>query len=444
MDTEHRPHASTDLLKVLGVTFGIAVSIGGMIGLGILRTPGTVTGQLQHPWLILAVWAAGAVYALFGVFAVAELGVSIPKTGGWYAFARRAFGEYAGFAMAWMDWLGYPATLALCSVTAGDYAGKLFKPLAGKTVSTGIAIMLLLGLINWIGIKSGGRFQEVLSFVKAGALVVIVAAAFIIGSPSTAGETHATAGGIGLLASVVVALQAVIYTYDGWYAAVYFSEENTDPAKSLPKAMVSAVILVAAIYLLVNAALLYALPISQLAASELPVADVANNIFGDYGDKVMTSLALITILSLQNSNLLTGPRIMYAVSRDGLFLRKAAEVNSGGTPAVALLIVVAATIPIILTSSFESILALVSFLFIILYLSGFLAVIVLRRKEPDLPRPYKAWGYPWTTLIVIAGSFAFLIAALVTDTRNSLYAVAIMAASYPGYLLLKRFNRPAA
>jgi APA family basic amino acid/polyamine antiporter len=243
-----------------------------------------------------------------------------------------------------------------------------------------------------------------------------------------------------LIAAIVIALQSVIYTYDGWYSAIYFSEESKDRT-SIPRSMVAAILLVTVIYVLVNAALLYALPIEKLASSTLPVADLANQIFGVYGDKIVTVLAVITLLSLLNANLLTGPRIIFAMSRDGLFTDSVADVNTGGTPSTALLLTVGLSIPVILTGSFETILAVTAFLFIVLYVSGFLAVIVLRWKEPDLERPYRAIGHPWTTGVVLLGSFAFMIAALVTDTQNSLYAIGLIILSIPFYYLVKWINR---
>ncbi|MEO8041681.1 MAG: APC family permease [Acidobacteriota bacterium] len=436
------PDGRDKLLRILGVTFGIAVTIGGMIGLGILRTPGTVAAQLDSPLLIMVAWTLGAIYALSGVFSAAELGVSLPRTGGWYVYARRAFGEYPGFAVGWMDWIAYPATLALVSIAIGEYAASLFPPLAPYVSVTAVVTLLVLGSINWLGLKAGSSFQEIISFLKAAVFIVIVAAAFLVGEPA-GGEiasTNLLQTPTGLFAAIIISLQAVIFAYDGWYTAIYFSEESTNPARTIPRSMIWSVLLVAAIYLSVNAALLYALPISELASSTLPVADVAGKIFGVYGDKVVTSLALITLLSLLNANLLTGPRIMYAISRDGLFTQKAAKVNDGGTPSVALWITVLAAIPVILTGTFEMLLAVTAFLFIVLYVSGFLAVIVLRKKEPDLPRPYRAFGYPWTTGVVLLGSFAFLIGAVVTDTRNSLYAIGVMLLSYPFYVLLRRLN----
>jgi APA family basic amino acid/polyamine antiporter len=431
------------LKRVLGVSFGIAVTIGGMIGLGILRTPGSVAAQLSNPWLILAIWTLGGIYALFGVFSAAELGVCIPRTGGWYAYARRAFGEYAGFATGWMDYVSYPATLAIVSITIAEYFAALFPGLGSSSSGTAILALLIIGFVNWLGVRWGGRFQEIVSFAKAAVFIAIVTAAFIFGENSSASNPVAAAfaSPMSSIAAIVIALQSVIYTYDGWYAAIYFSEESKDRT-SIPRSMVAAVVLVTIIYVLVNAALLYALPLENLTSSTLPVADLANRIFGVYGDKIVTILALITLLSLLNANLLTGPRILFAMSRDGLLADRIADVNKGGTPSTALLLTVGLTIPVILTGSFETILAVTAFLFIVLYVTGFLAVIVLRRKEADLERPYKALGYPWTTLVVLLGSFAFMLAALVTDTVNTLYALGLMILSIPFYYLVKRINRP--
>jgi APA family basic amino acid/polyamine antiporter len=434
-------HAN-QLKRILGISFGIAVTIGGMIGLGILRTPGSVAAQLASPWLILGVWILGGAYALFGAFSVAELGVSIPRTGGWYAYSRRAFGEYAGFAAGFMDYIAYPATLAITAITIADYGASLFPGISGSVKSAAIAALLGVAFVNWLGLKWGSRFQELLSFAKAGVFVAIVVAAFVFGE-SSSGSNSSTlvhASPMSLIAAIVIALQSVIYTYDGWYSAIYFSEESKDRT-SIPRSMVAAIVLVTVIYVLINAALLYALPIEKLASSTLPVADLANQIFGVYGDKIVTILAVITLLSLLNANLLTGPRIIFAMSRDGLFTDRIADVNAGGTPSTALLFTVALSIPVILTGSFETILAVTAFLFIVLYVTGFLAVIVLRWKEPDLERPYRAIGHPWTTGVVLLGSFAFMIAALVTDTQNSLYAVGLIILSIPFYYLVKWINR---
>jgi APA family basic amino acid/polyamine antiporter len=422
----------------LGVSFSVAVTLGGMIGLGILRTPGTVASQLPSVWLILGIWIAGGIYALLGVFSAAELGVAIPRAGGWYSYARRAFGERAGFAVGWMDWVAYPATFAITSITTAEYLAALFPVLRTQISVTAIVILVAVAAVNWIGLRWGSGSQQILSFLKAGVFLALIISAFTIPtSPSVSEPAAATAASSSLAAAIVIALQAVIYTYDGWYSAIYFSEESDD-ARKIPRSMVISVIAVMAIYVLINGALLHVLSIDQIASSNLPVADLANATFGVFGDRLVTVLAIITLLSLINANILTAPRIIFAMARDGHLSEWMARVNKGGTPANALFLTVGLSIPIIVTSTYETILAVTAFLFILLYVAGFLSMLVLRRTEPDLDRPYRAHGYPWTTFVVLIGSLAFLIAAVITDTLNTFYALLLIILGVPFYYLFKR------
>lgn len=434
------------LLRILGVTFGIAVTIGGMIGLGILRTPGTVAAQLRSVWLILAIWILGGVYSILGTISVAELSTSLPKTGGWYVYARRAFGDYGGFVVGWSDWLSGCATLAFAAITIGEYLPALVPALSGSVKAVAFTTLVVLGLLNWIGLRAGSRFQELTSFVKALAFLVLVAACFIYGGqqqPLTGEEQAALHPPIGILAvfvAVMLALQAVIYAYDGWYNAIYFAEENRDPSRNLPRSMLIGVVSVMVIYLLVNLALLYVLPLPQFAASTLPAADAAQTVFGERGSQIISLLALITLPSIINATLMLSPRVIFAMSRDGLFSSKAATVNKGGTPVGALLLTVIAGILLAATGTFEILLSITAFLFVLVYGSGFLAVFVLRKKEPELPRPFTAWGYPWTTLIVLIGSIIFLIGQIISDPRNSVYAIVLIAVSYPIFLITKKIK----
>jgi basic amino acid/polyamine antiporter, APA family len=430
------------LLKVLGVTFGIAVTIGGMIGLGILRTPGLVAAQLHFGWLIILVWVVGAAYALFGTFAAAELGASIQKTGGWYVYALEAFGEYPAFVAGWMDWLGYPTGFAIASVTAAEYICILFPPATEDVRLLAVLILVVLTFINLLGVSVGCRVQEMMSFAKAIIFLGLIAACFLVARADTTvtQQLPESLGFTAMLGALVIALQSVIYTYDGWYAAIYFNEESRDAGATVPKSMVMGVLFVALIYILINAALLYVLPVSQLAASELPVADAADLAFGRNGKTLVTVIAVVSLLGIMNANMMAGPRILFAMARDGLFVRTASRVNRGGTPSGAMIITFAASLPLIFTGTLETLLAVSAFFFIILYAVGFIALIVLRRQRPDLPRPYKAWGYPWTTLVVLLGSVAFLAAAVVADTVNALYAATLILFSFPAYLLTKRLR----
>jgi basic amino acid/polyamine antiporter, APA family len=431
------------LLHILGVTFGIAVTIGGMIGLGILRTPGTVASQLGSIWLVLAVWVLGGAYAVLGTVSVAELSTSLPQAGGWYVYARRAFGDYGGFVVGWSDWLSNCATIAFVAITLGEYLIALAPALSGGVKVIALAALSLIGLLNGVGLRSGSRFQEVTSFVKAFAFLILVIACFSYGGRhdlpvSEPAALHLPGGLPAMFVAVMLALQSVIFTYDGWYSAIYFAEENRDPARNLPRAMIFGVVYVMAIYLLVNLALFYVLPLSRIAASTLPAGAAAQAVFGEPGSQIITLLAFITLPSIINVCLMITPRQLFAMSRDGLFSSQMATVNRGGTPAAALLLTLIVAILLIATGTFEILLSITAFLLVMIYGSGFLAVFVLRKKEPHLPRPFKAWGYPWTTLIVLLGSLLFLTGQLISDTRNSIYAMALIALSYPIFLLMKR------
>ena len=438
------------LLKILGVTFGIAITVGGMIGLGILRTPGTVAAQLGSGWLVMAAWIIGGIYALFGAVQVAELATSIPKTGGPYLYAERAFGPYVGFVVGWMDWISYPAGLALTAIAIGEYSAILSPALSPYIGVIAVSVLLFLGILNWLGLRVGSRLQEVTSFLKALVFLVLIGACLLMGGGPVAADsaTGSTAvrplGALTLLGAVIVSLQGVIYAYDGWYAAAYFSEENKEPSKSLPRAMVAGVLSVMAIYLLFNLALLYVLPIEKLGASTLAAADAATVIFGEYGSELITVLAIISLLSIMNCNLLMAPRILLAMARDGSFFSKAASVNSGGTPVIGLALTLMPALILVLIGTFERLLAVSAFLYIGIYLSAFASLIKLRWSEPELVRPFKAWGYPGTTLVVIAGSAAFLIGAAMQDSENSIYALGVIVLSYPLFLLVRRLSRGEA
>ncbi len=430
------------LLRIFGVGFGIAGAIGGTIGAGILRTPGLVAAQLGDANLIIAAWIFGGLYALLGAISVAELGASLPRAGGWYVYARRAFGEYAGFTVGWMDWLGNCASLAWVAITIGEYAGVLAPALSGKAKIIAITAILFFSLLHLLGARAGGNSQKLLSLTKAVAFIALVAACFIFGGQSGDQSSTQTVSNLpstvaAMFIAIVLSLQAIIATYDGWHGAIYFAEEFSNPARDVPRSLFGSVLAIIFIYVLVNLALLYTLPLDQMAASELPLADAAQAIFGAYSGKLITALALVSLLGLINAVTMGGPRILFGLSRDGLFSLKGAQVSRGGTPFVALFLTTLLAILLVATGTFERLLGMTAFLYVAIYTTGFASLFVLRKREPELPRPYRAWGYPWTTLIVLIGSLVFLVGALVSDTANSIYAVLLIAISYPVHLLVK-------
>ncbi|HEU4596167.1 MAG TPA: APC family permease [Pyrinomonadaceae bacterium] len=436
------------LLRVLGVVFGMAVTVGITVGMGILRTPGEVAAHLPEARLFVGVWVLGGLYALLGAVSVAELGTMIPRSGGFYVFARRALGEYPGFVVGWSDWLSTCGTIAAVSVVVGEYAGVLVPALAGSDARVALALVVAFALLHWAGVRWGSRAQTLTSLIKTLAFVALIAAFFAFGGRGEWGGAGDSppAGvvpvGLAFWTALVLALQSVIYTYDGWYSAVYFGEEVRDPGRCVPRSMIWSVLLVTGVYVLLNVALLYVLPLSRLAGDRLAIGGAAAEIFGARGGLVVSALATVSMLAAVNGNTLSAPRVLYALSRDRLFWQRASDVNRGGTPTVALLLsTLMAVMMIVFSGTLQEIVAALSFFFVTNYTLTFISVFVLRRREPETPRPYRAWGYPWTTGLVLAGSVAFLAGVVANDTDNSVFALVLLAASYPVYLLIKKFAR---
>src|SRR5436190_4420673 len=431
------------LLRVLGVGFGLAVTLGGTIGMGILRTPGEIAKQLPTPSLFIGIWIVGGVYALLGAISVAELGAMIPRSGGFYVFAHRALGNYAGFIVGWSDWMSTCATIALISMVVAEYTGVLFPPLATHQKAVALIVTLFFTLLHWRGVLWGSYTQNLTSLIKVLAFTAFAIIALIHPSADTAAaaSTLPVPHGLLLVGAIVIALQSVLYTYDGWYGVCYFGSEVRNPKRDVTVSMFGGVLAVIAIYVLINLALLHLLGLPRIAGDELAIGTAASVIFGASGDRVIRVLAIISMLSTINAYTLSAPRTLYAMSCDGLFTHHGRVVNKGGTPTITLLISTTVAVLFIVSGTFKQVLAVVAFFFVSYYTLAFISVIVLRRREPDLPRPYRVWGYPWTTLIVIVGSIAFLAGAVAGDTTNSLWALGLLAISLPVYLIVKRLSR---
>lgn len=430
------------LLQVLGVGFGLAVIIGNTIGAGILRSPGVVAGQLPNVWLFLGVWLVGGLYALLGAMSLAELGTMLPRSGGQYVFARYTLGEYAGFIVGWSDWLSTCGSTAAVSIVAGGFLGALIPTLSGPHAvsATAMTIAITFALLQWRGISWGSTAQHVTSILKTCAFLVLIIAAFFLGHGDALTNTDTTpiASGIPLVVAFVLSLQAVIYTYDGWSGVIYFSEEVSNPGRDIPRAMIGGVVSVITIYLLVNLAVLFVLPISAFAGTDFAVGKVAQTIFGAHGDAVFRLLTIVSMLSTINANHLMATRVLFAMGCDGLVTRQASMVNAGGTPTIALFLSAAvAVLFIILGQTFEKVVTVLAFFFVANYALSFISVFVLRWREPEKDRPYRAWGYPWTTGIALIVSVLFLAGAIAGDSKNSIYALLLLAVSYPVFRLSK-------
>jgi APA family basic amino acid/polyamine antiporter len=434
------------LLSVLGVAFGLAVIIGNTIGMGILRTPGEIAARLPSPSLFLLVWVAGGLYALLGAISLSELGAMIPRSGGQYVFVRHALGEYAGFLVGWSDWISGCGSAAAVSMVMAEYLTELVPPLAGRATVIAAATVIAFAVLQWRGVKWGDGAQQLTSLIKTLVLVALVAACFLVPAqhaapaPAPAAISH----GVALFAAITLALQGVIYTYDGWNGVIYFSEELRNPGRDIPRAMILGVVAVIVIYLGLNVAFLHVVPIGAMAGQTLVAGTAAGALFGPRGNTIIRVVMVLSLLSSVNALVLMASRVPYALARDRLLPASLTAVNRGGTPTPALAVGLVISLIFIMTGTFDQVLALLAFFFVLNYLLSFTSVFVLRRREPSAPRPYRVWGYPWTTGVALVGSAAFLVSAVIGDRANSVRSIIVLALTWPLFLIIRRLRRPDA
>ncbi|MBV9073327.1 MAG: APC family permease [Acidobacteria bacterium] len=428
------------LLRILGFAFGVAVIVGNTIGVGILRTPGDVAARLPTPGLFLGVWILGALFVLLAAMNITELGVMLPSSGGHYTFARYALGEYPGFVIGWTDWLSCCGSNAAAAVVMGEYLGLLFPLFAGKARLIGAVVLILLAAVQWQGVRWGSGFQQFSTLLKGIAFLVIVAACFLFAPHDVASAVSRIElpHGWPLFAAVLLAMQSMIYTYDGWAGVIYFSEEVEDPARNIPRSMFGGAIAVATIYIAVAGAIVYVLPIGAVAGHPMALGAAADLIWKGNGTRVIAALTVLSVISFMNACHLMTSRILYAMARDKVILRHADIVNRGGTPTVALALSTAAALLFIAYGGFSKIIAVLAFFFAINYIADFISIFVLRKREPNRERLYRVPGYPWTTILALLIYSGFLASIVAADLRNSVYSLLLLAGSYPAFRALKR------
>ena len=439
------PPSQSGLLRVLGLITGLAITFGGIVSLGILRAPGEVAAQLPDPWWYMATWIAAGVFVLFSTAAAAEMATALPRAGAYYVYAHRTLGPFVGFVSGWTDWLNWCGATAMTIVVINEYLHLLTPAIPRFSLVLSLAIAVSFALVQWRGVKWGTGLHNAASMVKAAIFAVLIIACFVLAGGG-ASETGSTAlppmpAGWAVAMAFIVALRGVLYAYDGWVFTAYFSEEMEDPGRTIPRSMFLGVGIVIAVYLLINIALLRMLPMSEIVGAELAVARVVETVFGPLAETLITAVLTGFLIVGINLGYMFAARVIYAMSTDGLFFRQCRRVNRGGTPTVALVASLAVTIVFLLFSgSFVRLVEALAFFTVVNYGILFLSVFILRRKEPDLPRPYRAWGYPWTTALTLAGAVAFLAGNIIGGTGVSLTALLVVVLSYPLYLLFRRIN----
>ena len=436
MESETSGH----LRRILGVGFGLAVSIGGTIGVGILRTPGLVAEQLDAPSAILLLWIAGGMYTLMTASCLTELGLMLPRAGGFYVYVRRAFGNTAGFAVGWADWLMYCSVLGYLSIAIAEFIAGL--GLIPESAIRFLSILILVSIValQWLGVRISSQFQELTTSLKCVAFSALVLACLLV-SPREYESSRIPPSLT--LSGLTAAVQAIVITYGGWQSPLYFVEEDRDPARNLPRAMIGGVLSVIGIYLLVNIALLKVLPLSELSGATLPAANAARVIAGAHGRTLIILLSVVSLVPLLNAITMMGTRVIFALGRDQLFWSRTSSVNPGGTPDTATLLTAAVAVGLIATGTFQRLIAMTSFFLTANCCLCCAALLVLRRREPDLPRPYQAWGYPWSIWLVAAVSVIFLFGMLAGDMFNGFAALGLLAIGLIGRELFTRKAAPS-
>lgn len=444
-----RLSSTGQLHMCLGIAFALAVSVGQVIGSGIMRTPGLVADQVPVVWMVLGLWALGGLHVLLSANVASELVTSLPKAGGTYVPVRAAFGESMGLLSGWTDWLSNTAAIAALSVACANFLGTIFPAIGPHSAPVAAVFALSVIALNWPGVREGQIAQTFGSIVKVGLIAGVIAVAFLA-EPIAVGEVAARVGSASAIAAptvgffaVIAAYQMIYGAYTGWHAPIYFVEEDCKAVINIPRAMAISILLVAAIYLALNLSLLNALDMDALRASDLPAALVIENSFGRSGGVLVALLAIVIVVVAINAIVMCSARILYGLARDGLFLPVASKVNKGGTPHIALAITAAVAVPLIFTGAFAFLFKLTAALAIFAFFLYEASLFALRRQHPDLPRPFRAIGYPVLPALVCLLDLGLLIAFIAAEPMSGVYMAVLIAVCIPIGVILHRRRQTA-
>ena len=448
--------AQPQLARRLGPFDGAAIVVSNVIGSGIFIVPAFVAQSVPDARSMLLVWLVGGALAFAGAMAYAELAALRPRAGGEYVYLREAFGPVAGFLSGWTSFVaGFSGAIAASAVGLASYLGR-FLPAAADTaplarIALGpltftlssqalVALTVIAGftVVHVVGLGPGRIVQNLLAVLKVLLLAVFVAFGFSIGQGSAA-QLAASAGGVAP-SSWALALIPVMFSYSGWNAAAYVAGEMRDPGRNVPLALGAGTVAVVVLYLLLNALYLYALPVTELAAVDVRVVDAAaERLFGAAVAAPLAAASVLMIAASISAMVLAGPRVYYAMAQDGQFFGPLARVSPRfRTPAAAIVAQSVWSGVLVLTGTFDQLVTYTGFAVVLF--SGFAvtAVFVLRRRAPQAPRPFRAWGYPFTPFVFAVASAAMVGNAIWREPGPSAAGLLVMAAGIPLYLYFRR------
>lgn len=430
---------NTELKRDVGLFSAINLVVGGVIGSGIFMVAATMANILPSPFLIIVTWILGGLLSLAGCLTYAELSASLPQSGGQYVYLREAFGERIAFLNGWTQFLVVqPGCIASVAAALSIYAGYFFPfgTIGQRLVA--VAVILVLTALNYVGVKEGGIVNNIFTVAKVAAILILVGAGLFIDPSQSSGNFEnffstegATFSAIGL------AMISVLWGYQGWDYTTFIAEEVKDPQKNIPRALAIGMTIITLIYVIINLAYLKVLPLADMAASELPAADVALKVVGPVGAALISIAIMVSCFGSNDANIMTAPRIYYAMAKDGLFFKKCAEVHPKyKTPGFSLIIGGLWSCVLVLTNSFDQLYSMTVFGAFAFYTLGGLAIFVLRKKYPDIKRPYKVPALVAFAFILV--SAVFVINALVTSLQPSLIGLVIILIGFPVYLVFKK------
>ncbi len=437
----------TELRRDLTLFDTVNLVVGTIIGSGIFLVPAEIARAVHTPGWMLAVWVIGGVLTMLGALSLAELGAAMPEAGGIYSFITRAFGRLPGFLCGWMLFtVATSGSIATLGAAFPIYLGA-FVPLTPTT--TKLASLLAIVLLTWvnvIGVKNGARVGNVLTALKVGGLVIMVLVIFLLPGPpadSAASTPTPLPAGPVPLAAIGVALVAVLWAYEGWHDVSFAAGEIHEPQKNFPRGIVGGVSIVITLYLLANLSYLKVLSPAEIAASDRVALTAMTRVTGEWGGKILTAAILCSILGAMNALILAGPRAYYQMAKDGLFLERVSRVHPRWrTPVEALVFQgLWSGFLVLFLGGFSQLFTYVIFGGWIFYALAVLSVLVLRRKEPELTRPFRVPGYPWVPILFGVTAFAIVVNTLVETPRESLLGLAFIGLGIPVYWLQRKLRK---
>jgi APA family basic amino acid/polyamine antiporter len=452
----------SDLVRGLGLWSATAIVIGDTIGTGIFLVTSDMARAVGSATLVFAAWIIGGLIVLFGAFCYAELGAAFPKAGGNYVYLNRGLGPLWGFLFGWMSsFLERPVAMATLAAGFLRFLGFLFPVVTTPlfdlqirgyyfnfTAAQPLAALVVLAVtaINYLSVRMGGGIQVLLTSLKMGTILVIVVAGVLLGKPhAVQGTSLGTPLGLGTIGALLTALVPAMWAYNGFNDLGDLGEEILHPQKNIPRAIILGLLTVGGLYLLANVVYFRILSFADLANSQHVASDVVQSFAGSRGAAWLTVAMAISALGALHVVVMTGARIPYAMARDGVFFQFAQRINpSFRTPSNALIFLGSIAAVLALTGTFEELYSLFVFAVWIFFALTAMALLRLRKTEPNLSRPYRAWGYPWTPLIFLAAAVAITVNLWVVRPVRSTLGLAVILAGIPFFYRWRNSPRASA